>query len=278
MAETLTFDNTTEQTSADSLTSEEQDSLQLGEQIQEQESQLLAGKYENAQQLEKAYIELQKKLGSEDKEDTPEEEQSEESEESDEKEESDNKFPEELKPHLESLKSATEEFQENGKLSEETLNKFNEMSSKELMQVYFSMYDAAKDAGVDVGVSPDFDLTESAVNKIQNSVGGESKYKELLGWANENMADDSLKSFDRLIAKGDAGAIQMAIDGIKAQYDYANGYEGRMLTGKPPKGGSDDVYRSQAEVVAAMSDPKYDIDPAYRQDVQEKLSRSDVQF
>ena len=52
MAETLTFDNTTEQTSADNLTSEEQDSLQLGEQIQEQESQLLAGKYENAQQLE----------------------------------------------------------------------------------------------------------------------------------------------------------------------------------------------------------------------------------
>ena len=275
MAETLTFDNTTEQTSADNLTSEEQESLQLGEQIQEQESQLLAGKYENAQQLEKAYIELQKKLGSEDKEDTSEETQSEESEE---KEESDNKFPEEMKPALETLKSATEEFQKTGKMSEETLDKFNEMSSKELMQVYFSMYDAAKDAGVDVGESPDFDLTESDVNKIQNSVGGESKYNQLLGWANENMPEASLKSFDRLISKGDAGSIQMAIDGIKAQYDYANGYEGRMLTGKPPKGGSDDVYRSQAEVVAAMSDPKYDIDPAYRQDVVDKLSRSDVQF
>tara|TARA_Y100001970_G_C14163625_1_gene819988 strand:+ start:320 stop:1156 length:837 start_codon:yes stop_codon:yes gene_type:complete len=278
MAETLTFDNTTEQTSADNLTSEEQESLQLGEQIQEQESQLLAGKYENAQQLEKAYIELQKKLGSEDKADTSEAEQSEESDQSDEKEESDNELPEEFKPHLETLKSATEEFKENGKLSEETLDKFNEMSSKELMQVYFSMYDAAKDLGADVGVSPGFDLTEAAVNKIQNSVGGETKYKQLLGWANNNMADDSLKSFDRLVAKGDAAAIQMAVDGIKAQYDYANGYEGRMLTGKPPKGGSDDVYRSQAEVVAAMSDPKYDLDPAYRQDVVDKLARSDVQF
>ena len=278
MAETLTFDNTTEQTSADNLTSEEQDSLQLGEQIQEQEQDLLAGKYENAQQLEKAYIELQKKLGSEDKEDTSEENQSEESEESEEKEESDNKFPEELKPHFETLKSATEEFQETGKMSEETLDKFNEMSSKELMQVYFSMYDAAKDAGVDVGEAPGFDLTESDVNTIQNSVGGTAKYNQLLGWANENMAEASLKSFDRLISKGDAGAIQMAIDGIKAQYDYANGYEGRMLTGKPPKGGSDDVYRSTAEVVAAMSDPKYDIDPAYRQDVVDKLSRSDVDF
>ena len=68
MAETLTFDNTTEQTSADNLTTEEQDSLQVGEQIQQQEEQLLAGKYENAQQLEKAYIELQKKMGSSDEE------------------------------------------------------------------------------------------------------------------------------------------------------------------------------------------------------------------
>ena len=68
MAETLTFDNTTEQTSADNLTSEEQESLQVGEQIQEQENQLLAGKYENAQELEKAYIELQKKMGSDEKE------------------------------------------------------------------------------------------------------------------------------------------------------------------------------------------------------------------
>ena len=246
-------------------------------QIQEQESQLLAGKYENAQQLEKAYIELQKKLGSEDKADTSEEEQSEESEQSDEKEESDNEFPEEFKPHLETLKSATEEFKENGKLSEETLDKFNEMSSKELMQVYFSMYDAAKDSGVDVGVSPDFDLTEADVNKIHNSVGGESKYNQLLGWANENMAEDSLKSFDRLIAKGDAGSIQMAIDGIKAQYDYANGYEGRMLTGKAAETRGD-VYKSQAQLVKAMSDPRYDNDPAYRQDVIAKLERSDVDF
>ena len=71
MAETLTFDNTTEQTSADNLTTEEQDSLQVGEQIQQQESELLAGKYENAQQLEKAYIELQKKMGGETNEGEP---------------------------------------------------------------------------------------------------------------------------------------------------------------------------------------------------------------
>ena len=64
---------------------------------------------------------------------------------------------------------------------------------------------------------------------------------------------------------------------MKAQYDNVNGYEGRMLSGKAPRS-SGDVFRSQAEVVAAMSDPRYDADPAYRQDLIQKLDRSDVDF
>ena len=47
-----------------------------------------------------------------------------------------------------------------------------------------------------------------------------------------------------------------------------------MLTGKPPKS-SGDTFRSQAEVIQAMSDPRYEKDPAYRQDLIEKLERSD---
>ena len=63
-----------------------------------------------------------------------------------------------------------------------------------------------------------------------------------------------------------------------AQYQNANGYEGRMLTGKPPANQSA-AFRSQAELVRAMSDPRYDNDPAYRQDVLGKLEQSgDLQF
>jgi len=50
-----------------------------------------------------------------------------------------------------------------------------------------------------------------------------------------------------------------------------------MLTGKAPTN-TGDVYRSQAEVVRAMSDPKYENDPAYRQDVYNKLERSNLEF
>ena len=51
-----------------------------------------------------------------------------------------------------------------------------------------------------------------------------------------------------------------------------------MVTGKPPTN-TKDVYRSQAELVRAMSDKRYDNDPAYRQDVIAKLERSgNLQF
>ena len=66
MAETLTYDPGTDTvTVGDNLTPDEQDSLQVGEELESQQEQLLAGKYENAQELERAYIELQKKLGEE---------------------------------------------------------------------------------------------------------------------------------------------------------------------------------------------------------------------
>ena len=61
MAETLTYDNTPE---TEVLTAEEQDSLKVGEQMQQAQDDLLAGKYKNAQELEKGYLELQEKLGS----------------------------------------------------------------------------------------------------------------------------------------------------------------------------------------------------------------------
>ena len=64
MAETLTYENTTETTSIDNLNADEQDSLKVGEAIQEEQESLLAGKYKNAEDLEKAYVELEKKLGS----------------------------------------------------------------------------------------------------------------------------------------------------------------------------------------------------------------------
>jgi hypothetical protein len=64
---------------------------------------------------------------------------------------------------------------------------------------------------------------------------------------------------------------------LNARYKDAEGYDGKLLTGNAPRTNAD-VFRSQAELVAAMSDPRYDKDPAYRADIADKLERSNIQF
>ena len=97
MAETLTYENTQEVTTIDHLNAEEQESLKVGEAMEEAQESLLAGKYKDAQELEKAYVELQKKLGegSEVSGDTeqPTDEVQEESQDTENKEETDGDAP-----------------------------------------------------------------------------------------------------------------------------------------------------------------------------------------
>jgi hypothetical protein len=78
------------------------------------------------------------------------------------------------------------------------------------------------------------------------------------------------------VESGNVAAINLALQALYYRYTDAMGYEGDMIQGKPAQ--SMDVFRSQAEVVRAMNDPRYESDPAYRQDVFNKLDRSDLQF
>ena len=271
MAETLTVNTEPDSTTLiDNLTPDEQESLKVGEQMVAEQEQLLAGKYKNAEELEKAYVELQKKFGekgdetSETTGDTDAvdgEETSEETEEA--KEDS---------PAVTLINEANEEFYANGnELSAETIEKFSSMSSQDLVNAYMEIQKNQPQP------TQAADLSESDINVIKNSVGGETEYGKIVGWASENLDKTSIDAFDNIVEGGNKAAIQLALNGLKAQYENTNGYEGRMLTGKAPQT-SGDVFRSQAEVVAAMSDPRYDNDPAYRQDLIEKLDRSNIDF
>lgn len=264
MAETLTIDNTQDNTV---LTEDEQDSLQVGEQITEEQNNLLAGKYENAEQLEKAYIELQKKLGQSEEE---EEEYEGEAEEYEEEEYEEG----ELSEGATLITEASAEWEETGELSEETLEQFQSMSSTDLVNAYVEMSQLVDETEGEVEVE---DLSDADINTVKNVVGGETAYNNLMTWSQNNLSESKAAAFDSLVESGNVEAISLAVEGLKARYDKANGYEGEMVTGKPPVE-SGDVFRSQAELVAAMSDPRYDLDPAYRMDVVDKLDRSNIEF
>jgi len=275
MSETMTYDPGTDTvTTENNLTPEEQDSLQVGEQIQQEQEQLLAGKYKSAEDLEKAYVELSKKLGEKGNQDSGEAGDTEDNAEV-ESEETTEETEEASQPSeaAELITSASDEFNENGELTPETLEKFSSMSSQELVEAYMQVQSSLPQAQSE---SPD--ILDSQINEIKNSAGGEKAYGELVTWAGENLPQAEIDAFDEIVGTGSTQAIKLAVSGLKAQYENANGYEGQMLTGKSPKN-TQDVFRSQQELVAAMSDRRYDNDPAYRQDVIAKLERSEnLQF
>ena len=277
MAETLTVNTDapteTATDTVENLTPEEQDSLAVGSEIQEQQEQLYAGKYKSAEELEKAYGELQKKLGDQGTEDSGEVGDTQDTAEV-ESEETTEETQEAPPPTAaaELIQSASEEYYNNdSKLSPETLEKFTSMSSKDLVEAYMQVQgnlpqgDLLDNAG---------DISDATVNEIKNYAGGEKSYDNMVEWASNNLDTQSVEAFDSIINTGSVDAIKLAVNGLKAQYENANGYEGKMVTGKAPAQ-SKDVYRSQAELVAAMNDRRYDNDPAYRQDVIAKLERSD---
>ena len=265
MAETLSYDNAPE---ADVLTEEEQDSLKVGEELVAEQEGLLAGKYKSAEELESAYLSLQKKLGKQEDEEVDYESSDEGYEEDEETDEEVSSYA----PAVSLINDASEEYYANdGQLSEETIESFSEMSSTDLVNAYLEIQ--AKNPQAPQGV----EMTEGQVNSVQNAAGGEANYNRVIEWAANNLPNNQIDAFDSVVDSGNPAAIGIAFQGLQRQYDEANGYEGRMLQGKPASSRGN-VYRSQAELVAAMGDPRYDTDPAYRADVVEKLNNSDLNF
>ena len=263
MAETLSYENNTPtETQPDNLSQEEQDSLRVAEGLESGDNNpapqenLLAGKYKTAEDLEKAYKELESKLGQKQDETKTDE------------------TPEQPKfsDNAQLITNASEEWTKaGGKLTDATKSKLAEMSSADLLNAYMEVQASA------APIQQIPEITTSDIASIKESVGGNKEYTQVINWAKSNLPEDVIKGYDQTIESGSLAAIKLAAAGLKAQYEAANGSEGKTYTGKPASN-KGDVFRSQAELLRAMNDPRYDNDEAYRQDVMEKLDRSDINF
>ena len=292
----MTYDPGTDTvTTENSLTPDEQESLEVGEALQQEQEGLLAGKYRTAEELEKAYGELERKLGEKGNQDskTTNETEIQESDKVSQKEKEasedsqdfyledgnvnydsvNNQYGEQLgnifkESNVDPWAINNEFHANNGSISEDHYAQLEKAGlARDTIDTYLDGVRAT------AGYANE-DLTSRQIDSVRNSVGGKAEYDKIVGWAGQNLSKDEIQSFDELIGTGNVGAIQLAVSGLKAQYETANGFEGKMYAGKPPKASSD-TFRSQQELVAAMSDPRYDEDPAYRQDIIEKLERSD---
>ena len=259
MAELLTYDPSNDPQAIQIAEERDAETLAVGQAMEDAQNNLLAGKYKSAQDLEKAYIELQQKLGSNDQQTEPQQE--------------DTTQPEfESNPAFDLFDSIDDEMADGGQLSEASIEKLTAMDSKDLVDAYFKYQDTLEDASPVEGR----ELTDSEVSAIFDSVGGETQYQQMTAWAAENLDPKMVEAFDNVIESGDVATIDLMLKGLQSQYKDNVGYENDMIQGKAAQANTG--FRSQAEVVRAMNDPRYDRDPAYRQEIMDKLAVSDLNF
>ena len=237
------------------LNEEEQDSLEVGEKMEAEQEQLLAGKYKNPEDLETAYKELEKKLGEKSEPDSP-------------KEESKNETKDEGPKEYENILDQLWDEGTNSKLTPETFEKLKGMDPIEVAKM--AMQQRQKQPA-----SKDF--TEQDVQQIHGLVGGSENYKNMMGWATQNIPEQEVTLYDAVMDKGDPLSAYFAVQAMALRYQDAVGRDGQMVRGKAPRQTSD-VFNSQAEMVKAMEDPRYNDDPAYRESILQKLERSNINF
>lgn len=220
---------------------------------------LIGGKFKSQDDLLNAYNELQKKLG----QDTPEE--SDEAPEAEEEttEEVPEDQPEVIKQTTDYMVELQKAYGDNGELPEEAIEHFGKMDPKDLIQSYLA-YSSKTRAGT---------VQQSEINAIKGTVGGEEAYTEMMDWARTNLNADEISDFNAVTGTGNVAAIKFAVDSLGNRWKSDVGYEAPLVTGKAP-GVKAQSYRSNAELARDIADPRYQNDPAFRQDVEAKLSRS----
>ena len=256
--QTLSYENNTDTvTTAENLSESEQESLKVGEEMEAQQEQLLAGKYKDASDLEKAYLELQGKLG----------EKSEEvSEETESKTETEEEAPESTANILDDIWNEGQK----DKVSKETFEKLQKMDPVEVAKMAMEARSKAQQPQAR-------EFSDQDVEQIHGLVGGSENYNNMMSWAQQNVAEQEVNMYDAVMEMGNPMAAYFAVQALALKYQDQSGRDGQLLTGKAPKS-TGDSFKSQAELIRAMEDDRYNDDPAYRQEVQAKLERSNVNF
>ena len=250
--------NLTDKQEADALEQYRRSELEANDHTQ------YAGKFKSAEDLEKAYLELQKKLGQ--KEDGTQEE-------GDDTQELSDSAPEEeevqspVSKRVDFLKEASEEYYSNdNELKPETIQKLKEMPSEELIEAYLELQKNNP-------VAKAQPLSDDAAKTIVDSVGGQDAYNDTLSWAADNLKPEEVAAYDNVVNSGNKDAIFFAVQALNQRYKDSVGFEGQQISGRAPKN-TVKGFRSNAELANAISDPRYRNDPAYRYDIEQKLAAS----
>ena len=212
------------------------------------EAEKILGKFDTQEDLEKAYKELESKIGS------PKEET---------KEEPTLDIPEgNAEEVVEAagldMESLQQEFSDKGELTAESLAKLEKVGiNKDIVDSYIQGQQA---------------VAQQIETDIKSIAGGNEGYTEMIAWAKENLSAEEVSAYNRVVNGRDIDATKMAVQGLKAR--MGGNAEPNLVRGKAAI--SQSQFDSQAQITEDMKDPRYAKDPAYRDEVIEKINRSDL--
>ena len=252
----------------------------LASEGEDKPAELLAGKYKSVEDLEKAYKELQAKLGRGEST-APDTEDDDTATAADDQAADDEDKPDgdareiygdliggKLDEAGIDFQDMNVRWQQSGTLESGDYDQLAEAGfNRDMVDAYLSglQYKAAQDTALSV----------KEVTSIKESLGGEAEYNKMIQWAGANLPPEEVEGFNQIINTQPMSAVKMAVAGLHARYTAVEGREPKLIGGRASKGSSD-KFESTAQLVEAMSDPRYSKDPAYQRKIQEKLGRSSI--
>ena len=159
-----------------------------------------------------------------------------------------------------SLDAYYNEYAENGQLSDDSYAKLEASGlSKELVDSYIEGQTA---------------IADNHIRQIQAVAGSEAEYQKIVEWASSSLPENEVNTFNNMVEKGTVEEAMLAVSGLKARYDNAVGVTPNLIQGEVAAPLS--AFQSTAEIISAINDPRYKTDTAYRSGVEAKIKRSNV--
>ena len=212
----------------------------------------LPEKFKSAEDMAKAYSELESKLGQ------PQQQQEETQE----------------VQGTESVSEVSELLDSKGLDFDVFQQEYNETG-----QLSPDAYQALEEAGfpesmVDSWIAGQNALASQMTTEMYNIAGGGEEYAQMVQWASDNLPENEVSAYNVTMESGDPNLIRLAVQGLNAR--YRSEAEPTLLQGGTGAVSTGGRFDSTAELTAAMSDPRYAKDPAYRQAVADKLAKSSL--
>ena len=110
--------------------------------------------------------------------------------------------------------------------------------------------------------------------EMKATVGGSEAYEKITTWAKSAMTPSEIEAYNLSVSSTNTDAAKLAMVGLKARYEAANGREPNLVKGQTGGNSAADVFASNREITEAMKNPRYKTDSAYRAQVVAKLGRS----